>query len=122
MSEYKICDVCGQEKHMSEFSKSYKKRCKKCVALQTKAQRNQKSTVLHKAIDKAMQLENQLSCAIQQIENMLIFKGFSDEDLPNASMCGGAELILEYKGREIQANSIIDCMEEKGCITPDDFL
>lgn len=53
MSEYKICEVCGQEKHISDFSKSYKRRCKKCVALQMKAQRNQKNAVLHKAIEKS---------------------------------------------------------------------
>ena len=41
MSEYKICEVCGQEKHISDFSKSYKGRCKKCVAAQTKEKRKQ---------------------------------------------------------------------------------
>lgn len=35
-SEYKICEVCGQEKHISEFSKSYPRRCKACVAEHTK--------------------------------------------------------------------------------------
>ena len=31
-SKYKVCEVCGQEKHISEFSKSYKNQCKDCVA------------------------------------------------------------------------------------------
>lgn len=35
-SEYKVCEVCGQEKHVSEFSKSYPHRCKACVAEHTK--------------------------------------------------------------------------------------
>lgn len=35
-SEYKVCEVCGQEKHISEFSKSYPRRCKSCVAEHTK--------------------------------------------------------------------------------------
>lgn len=35
-SEYKVCEVCGQEKHISEFSKSYPRRCKACVAEHTK--------------------------------------------------------------------------------------
>lgn len=35
-SEYKVCEVCGQEKHISEFSKSYTRRCKACVAEHTK--------------------------------------------------------------------------------------
>ncbi len=43
MSEYKICEVCGQEKHISNFSKSYKSRCKKCVAAQTKEKRKKQT-------------------------------------------------------------------------------
>lgn len=35
-SEYKVCEVCGHEKHISEFSKSYPRRCKTCVAEHTK--------------------------------------------------------------------------------------
>jgi hypothetical protein len=40
----KKCEVCGKELPESEFSKSYKKRCKKCVAEMTKAKRNQAPT------------------------------------------------------------------------------
>ena len=35
----KICEVCGQAKPNSEFSKSYTHRCKKCVAEKAKANR-----------------------------------------------------------------------------------
>lgn len=35
-SIYKVCEVCGQKKHISEFSKSYPRRCKTCVAKHTK--------------------------------------------------------------------------------------
>lgn len=35
-SEYKVCEVCGKEKHISEFSKSYPRRCKECVAEHTR--------------------------------------------------------------------------------------
>ena len=35
-SIYKKCEVCGQEKHISEFSKSYRNRCKACVAEHTR--------------------------------------------------------------------------------------
>lgn len=35
-SEYKFCEVCGKEKHISEFSKSYPRRCKECVAEHTR--------------------------------------------------------------------------------------
>lgn len=41
MSEkIKRCEVCGEEKPLSEFSKSYKHRCKKCVAEETKIKRH----------------------------------------------------------------------------------
>lgn len=40
--QYRVCEVCGEEKHISDFSKSYKHRCKKCVAWQTKEQRSQR--------------------------------------------------------------------------------
>lgn len=32
MSEYKKCEVCGETKPVGEFSKSYPRRCKACVA------------------------------------------------------------------------------------------
>ena len=35
-SIYKKCEVCGHEKHISEFSKSYRNRCKACVAEHTR--------------------------------------------------------------------------------------
>lgn len=35
-SIYKKCTECGQEKHISEFSKSYTNRCKACVAEHTR--------------------------------------------------------------------------------------
>lgn len=41
----KKCEVCGKELPESDFSKSYKKRCKKCVAEMTKAKRNQAPTL-----------------------------------------------------------------------------
>lgn len=54
--QYKVCEVCGEEKHISDFSKSYKHRCKKCVALQTKEQRNQKKKPARK--DNTQEVEN----------------------------------------------------------------
>lgn len=53
MSTTKKCEVCGAELPESEFSKSYKKRCKKCVAAMTKAKRKKEPTIedLHQ-IDK----------------------------------------------------------------------
>lgn len=38
-NKMKVCESCGVEKSASEFSKSYKNRCKECVAEQTRAKR-----------------------------------------------------------------------------------
>lgn len=38
--EMKTCDVCGQTLPLSAFSKSYKGRCKECVAKLTREKRN----------------------------------------------------------------------------------
>lgn len=36
MSEHKKCEVCGETKPVGEFSKSYPRRCKECVARHTR--------------------------------------------------------------------------------------
>lgn len=38
--ETKTCEVCGRNLPLSAFSKSYKGRCKECVAKQTREKRN----------------------------------------------------------------------------------
>ena len=35
----KKCEICGKVKPIEEFSKSYRNRCKQCVAEQTRVQR-----------------------------------------------------------------------------------
>lgn len=35
----KQCEICGEAKPLSQFSKSYPNRCRKCVAEQTRRQR-----------------------------------------------------------------------------------
>ena len=56
-SIYKVCEVCGQKKHISEFSKSYPRRCKACVAEHTKMvrerakQQQKRSEMQKKEID-----------------------------------------------------------------------
>lgn len=47
-TETRKCEVCGEVKPLSAFSKSYKHRCKDCVAAQTKQKR------LNKAIGNAL--------------------------------------------------------------------
>lgn len=39
MEQTKKCEICGEIKSASEFSKSYKHRCKECVAEQTRLAR-----------------------------------------------------------------------------------
>lgn len=49
--ETKRCEICGKTLPLSAFSKSYKGRCKKCVARLTKEKRNSTATTTHKTID-----------------------------------------------------------------------
>lgn len=49
--ETKTCEICGKTLPLSAFSKSYKGRCKECVARLTKEKRNGTATTAHKPID-----------------------------------------------------------------------
>ena len=49
--ETKRCETCGKTLPVSDFSKSYKNRCKQCVAEITKQKRNSNTTLSHKRID-----------------------------------------------------------------------
>lgn len=40
MNKTKTCEICGQNKPQSEFSKSYRNRCRACVAEQTRNTRH----------------------------------------------------------------------------------
>ncbi len=66
-SDYKKCTECGQEKHISEFSKSYPNRCKACVAEHTRMVRAaQKLTARVKPTGEIVEVEPsgtmQVSC------------------------------------------------------------
>lgn len=41
--ETKKCEVCGKELPLSDFSKSYKNRCRKCVADMVRSERKEKN-------------------------------------------------------------------------------
>ncbi len=43
MTQMRKCEICGQQKNEAEFSKSYKHRCKECVAEAARAERAAKS-------------------------------------------------------------------------------
>lgn len=49
--EEKTCEICGKILPLSAFSKSYKGRCKECVARLTKEKRNGTAATTHKPID-----------------------------------------------------------------------
>lgn len=42
MKKTKKCEVCGKELPLSDFSKSYKNRCRKCVADMVRSERKEK--------------------------------------------------------------------------------
>jgi hypothetical protein len=73
------------------------------------------------AINRVEDINNRLSAAIQSTEALLVYEGFDDIEEPELSMASGDELILVWRGHEIQSNIVLDIMERNGCITPQDF-
>ena len=67
-SQYRVCEVCGEEKHISDLSKSYKHRCKKCVARQTKEQRSQKKNLACK--DNKQEIETTNNAFENEMRNL----------------------------------------------------
>lgn len=65
---------------------------------------------------------NRLSISLQEVERLLVFRGFQEDDTPQVTICGGDEIILVYRGSEIHAPTFIDIMEEIGSITKEDFI
>ncbi|MBD5195438.1 MAG: hypothetical protein HDS87_06930 [Bacteroidales bacterium] len=64
--EKKKCEICGQMKPLGDFSKSYKHRCKACVAeLVRNNRKNQKEYVHHlaEALNKAPVVRSQEALA-----------------------------------------------------------
>ncbi len=79
------------------------------------------SKKLREAVKKAERKLNEASCAVQSIEAHLTFARFYGEE-PHIGACNGDEIILEYYGREMPIETVIERMEEYGYITPDDFI
>ena len=75
---------------------------------------------LRKLVKRAEEIESELSFALQDIEKELVFRDFQD-DMPNVSLCGGCEIIVEYHGSEIDIKEAIELMEEVGYISKNDF-
>lgn len=65
---------------------------------------------------------NKADCACQKIWAALIFEGFESKDLPNISYTtGSSEIFLEWRGYELNEETIIELMESEGKITPNNF-
>lgn len=64
---------------------------------------------------------NRLDCAIQRVESLLQFQGFSFVETPNACLCAGGVFILEYRGKAIFVEEALELMETRGYIVPEDF-
>lgn len=56
-----------------------------------------KNKELRSAIKAAYNANNKLDCAVQKVESLLRFEGFSFTEAPNACICAGGEFILEYR-------------------------
>ena len=69
--ETKRCETCGKTLPVSDFSKSYKNRCKQCVAEITKEKRNSNTNLSHKRIDweqRRYEIAKDMLCAIYMDE------------------------------------------------------
>lgn len=75
-------------------------------------------TLFHSAYSKL----NIAEIALQKIMKYLKFESFDEDDMPNiASGTGGTEIFLEWRGKELSEDSILNIMESQGYITPTDF-
>lgn len=61
--------------------------------------------------------------ALQDIYKYIKFENFHEGDEPKLSSCNGScEIILEWKGAEIDSNEFVYIMKTKGYIDPYDFF
>lgn len=79
-----------------------------------------KNIGLRNAIKNAEEKYCEASSALQLIDLYVVFQGFDDE-APEISIASSDEIIAVYKGRELNRNEIINCMETDGFIAPQDF-
>lgn len=77
---------------------------------------------LKRRIQKTERLFTEAECALQYIFPLLTFDGFDMDCTPNISYCNGGEIILEFKGREINIIDAFQLMETKGYISIDNFI
>lgn len=83
---------------------------------------NKMSSYLRKAIKQAETDANKLSFSVQKVEKCLSFRGFQEGDMQQVTICNGEEIIIVYRGSEIDAPTFVKIMEDVGYITKDNFI
>lgn len=94
----KKCEVCGRLLPESEFSKSYKHRCKKCVAKQTKEKRDQakarkNQSIVDEYFDDIQRPDKEVITITIEGERFLVDYQKDDEPKKNWKYCNTKELI-----------------------------
>lgn len=76
---------------------------------------------LEKLRRKFKKTENELSIAVQEFAQAVVFKGFENyEQQPNVTYCHDG-IIIEWLDDEMYSDKIIEIMNKKGYICPADF-
>lgn len=94
----KKCDVCGRLLPESEFSKSYRNRCKECVAKQTKEKRDQakarkNQSIVDEYFDDMQRPDKEVITITIEGERFLVDYQKDDEPKKNWKYCNTKELI-----------------------------
>lgn len=82
MNNMKKCEVCGKMKPISDFSKSYKNRCKECVASMARIRRDSRSEKKAEEYRKLMETPDPIA------DNLLIDWEQRRYELSKAAMQG----------------------------------
>ena len=94
----KKCEVCGRLLPESEFSKSYRNRCKECVAKQTKEKRDQakarkNQSIVDEYFDDMQRPDKEVITITIEGERFLVDYQKDDEPKKNWKYCNTKELI-----------------------------
>jgi len=100
MGQSKRCEVCGQFKPVEDFSKSYKNRCKKCVASMSRMRRDSCSEKKAEEYRKIMETPDPIA------DNFLIDWEQRRYELSKAAMQGMISNWVEERTDKSYANNI----------------
>ena len=81
---------------------------------------------MRKALDKAIRKLNEAESAVQVFASYIVFKGYDWEKEPRVGFVSESCVAITREDDdgqllELSAEEAIILMEQKGCITPDDF-